>query len=59
VVQFLTGAGIFLLATVSRPPLGPTRPPIQWILGALSAGVKWPGHEADHSPPSSVEVKNV
>jgi hypothetical protein len=21
-------------------------------------GVKWPGHEADHSPPSSAEVKN-
>jgi hypothetical protein len=20
-------------------------------------GVKWPGHEADHSPPSSAEVK--
>jgi hypothetical protein len=24
-----------------------------------SLWVKWPGHEADHSPPSSVEVKNV
>jgi hypothetical protein len=23
----------------------------------LSLGVKWPGHEADNSPPSSAEVK--
>jgi len=22
-------------------------------------GVKWLGHEADHSPPSSTKVKNV
>jgi len=26
--------------------LGPTQPPIQWVLGALSLGVKRPGHEA-------------
>jgi hypothetical protein len=31
--------------------LGPTQPPIQWVPGALSLGVKWPGREADHSPP--------
>jgi hypothetical protein len=37
--------------------LGPTQPPIQWVPGALSLGVKLPGREADHSPPSSVEVK--
>jgi len=34
-------------------------PPIQWVLGALSLGLKRPGHEADNSPPSSAEVKNV
>jgi hypothetical protein len=39
--------------------LGPTQPPIQWVPGALSLGVKWPGREADHSPPSSVGVKNA
>jgi hypothetical protein len=39
--------------------LGPTQPPIQWVLGALSLGVKQPGSEADHSPPSSAKVKNV
>jgi len=38
---------------------GPTRPPIQWVLGVLSLGVKRPGREADHSPPSSAEVKNL
>jgi len=27
--------------------------------GALSPGVKRPGREADHSPPSSAEVKNA
>jgi hypothetical protein len=28
-----------------------------WVAGALSLGVKWPGPEADHSPPPSAEVK--
>jgi len=37
--------------------LGPTQPPIQWVAGALFLGVKWLGYEADHSPPSSAEVK--
>jgi hypothetical protein len=36
--------------------LGPTQPPIQWVPGALSLGVKRPGREADHSPPNA-EVK--
>jgi hypothetical protein len=52
------GLGIFLF-TASRMALGPTQPPIQWVPGALSLGVKWLGCEADHSPPSSTEVKNV
>jgi hypothetical protein len=25
--------------------------------GALSLGIKWPGREVNHSPPSSAEVK--
>jgi hypothetical protein len=33
--------------------------PIQWVPEALSLGVKRPGREADHSPPSSAEVKNA
>jgi hypothetical protein len=35
----------------------PTQPPIQWVSGALSLGVKRPRREADHSPPFSSEVK--
>jgi hypothetical protein len=44
---------------VSRPALGPTQPPIQWVPGALSLGVKRPGREADHSLPSSAEIKDA
>jgi hypothetical protein len=51
------GLGIFLFTTASRMALGPTQPPIQWVPGALSLGVKRPGREADHSSPSSAEVK--
>jgi hypothetical protein len=47
----------FLFTTASRPALRPTQPPIQWVLGALSLGVKRPGRKSDHSPPSSAEVK--
>jgi hypothetical protein len=48
-----------LLAMSSRPVLGPSPPPIQWIPGALSPGVKRTGREADHSPPTSAEVKKA
>jgi hypothetical protein len=51
------GLEIFLFATESRPALGPTQPPIQWVAGALSLGVKL--READHSPPSSAEINNA
>jgi hypothetical protein len=45
--------------TVPRPALRTTHPPIQWVLGAHSPGVKWLGHEADQSPPSGAEVKEL
>jgi hypothetical protein len=51
------GLGIFLFTIASRTALGPTQPPIQLVPVALSLGVKQPGREADHSPPSSAEVK--
>jgi hypothetical protein len=50
-------AGNFLFITASRMALGPTQLPIQWIPEALSMEVKRPGREADHSSPSSAEVK--
>jgi hypothetical protein len=46
------GLGIFLFTTVSSTDLGPTQPTIQWVPGAFSVGVKRPGRETDHSPPS-------
>jgi len=45
------GLGTFLFTTLSSTALGPTQPPIQWVPGALSLGVKWSGCEADRSPP--------
>jgi hypothetical protein len=36
-----------------------TQPPVQWVPGALSPGVKRPGREDDHSPPTSAEVKKI
>jgi hypothetical protein len=50
------GLRIFLFTIASRPAMRSTRPPMQWVLGALSLGVKRPGREADHSPPSSAKV---
>jgi hypothetical protein len=47
--------GIFPF-TASRMALGLTHPPIQWVPGTLSLGVKRPGCESDHSLPSSAEV---
>jgi hypothetical protein len=42
------GLGNFLLAAASRLALG--------VLGALSAGIKHPEREADHSPSSSAKL---
>jgi hypothetical protein len=53
------GLGVILFTTASRTALEPTQPPIQWVPGALSLGVKRPEREADHSPTSSAEVKNA
>ena len=39
----------------SRPALGPTQPPVQWVPG-LSRGKVRPGRAADHSLPSSAAV---
>jgi hypothetical protein len=43
---------------VSKTALGPSHPLIQWVPGALSAGGKAAGGEADHSLPFGSEVKN-
>jgi len=53
------GLGIFLFTTASRMALGPTQYPIQRVPGAFSLGIKRPGREGNHSPPSSADVKNA
>jgi hypothetical protein len=55
--ESLQGLGIFLSTTASSLALEPTQPPIHWVQGALSLGIKRLGREADHSLPSSAEVK--
>jgi hypothetical protein len=49
--------GIFFFTTASSQVLEPTQPPIQWVPGAHSLGVKRPGREADRLPSSRAEVK--
>jgi len=60
-IRFWAEEGNFLFATTSRPVLGSTQPPNQWVPGGgdLSPGVKRPEREANHSPSSSAEVKNT
>ena len=42
----------------SRPALGPTQLPIQWVTGVFP-GVTRPGRGVDHPPPYSAEVKEI
>ena len=49
-IKYPSVAAIFLNYEMSRLALGPTQPPIEWVLRALSPGVRQLGHEADHLP---------
>jgi hypothetical protein len=49
---------VFLFSITSRPALGPTQLSLQWIPGAVSADIKWPGRQADRWTATSAEVKN-
>jgi hypothetical protein len=49
----------FLFSMASRPVLGPTKPHIQWVQGALSPGVKWPGCDPDHSLPFPIHLNCI
>jgi hypothetical protein len=51
-LESLQGLGIFLLTTASRPALGSTQSPIQWVPRVLSLEVKRTGREADQLPRS-------
>jgi hypothetical protein len=48
-----------IFSASSRPVMGPTQPPIQRVPGALSLGVKRPGRESDHTPPTSIQMENT
>jgi hypothetical protein len=47
------------LLSVELVVVGPTQPFIQWVPGALSLGVKRPGREANHSPPSKCRGRRM
>jgi hypothetical protein len=52
------GKRIFPLASVSRPALRPTQPPVQWVPGVLSVGLKrgW-GVTLTTHPSAEVEIE--
>ena len=49
--QIPVGGDIF--PNMSRPALGPTQPPVQWVPCLFPGGKERPGRDADLSPPSS------
>jgi hypothetical protein len=55
-VRFPAGAGNFFHHRVQNGS-GAHPATYQWVPGTLSLGIKRPGLETDHSPPSSAEVK--
>lgn len=58
-VQFLVGAKIFLLATMSKQNPGSTSASYPVGYGESFPGSKADSALSDHSPPHSAEVKNV
>jgi hypothetical protein len=50
--DYWQGQGIYLFLIAPRPALGPTKPPIQWVPGALFLGEKWLRRETKDSGPS-------
>jgi hypothetical protein len=57
-VRFKVGAGNFSLHHRAQTGSGSQPAPCPMDSGDLSLGVKRPGREPDHSPPSSAEVKD-
>jgi hypothetical protein len=47
----------FHFSMSSRPALGSTQPPLQWVPGSSFPGVKRPGRGSDHSPPTTVHSR--
>jgi hypothetical protein len=62
VVDITTGYGLVDQEVGVRVLLGSrisTSPPIQWVPVGSFPGAKRPGREAEHSPPTSAEVKKM
>jgi hypothetical protein len=55
----IPGRGKTWICTASRPALGPTHSPIQWVPTAPSSGIKRQRREADHSFPSNTGQETV
>jgi hypothetical protein len=55
------GVRVPMRAKIFTFPYRPDRlwSPLQWVLGALSPWIKRPRREADHSPPTSAEVRKT
>jgi hypothetical protein len=53
------GLGISFFTTASRPAVGFTDPPMQWVTGAISLAVKQPEVKMTTHLQSSAEVKNA
>jgi hypothetical protein len=49
----------FHFSRSTRPALKPNQPPMKWVKWAFSLELKRQGRGADHSPPTSAEVKNT
>jgi hypothetical protein len=57
--DFRAKQDIFLYSAASRPTLGSTQFPVQWIREVLYSVKKWPGRKAPSTPiPPTVEVNN-
>lgn len=54
---FSLQSAIFLFVTKSKPAVDPTQPPVQWYRGYF-VRCNAASRRTNHSPPSSVEVKN-
>jgi hypothetical protein len=52
------GERFFCSPEMPRPALGPTSHLLNAYWGPFPWGAKWPGREADQSPPSTAQVKN-
>jgi hypothetical protein len=50
------GGGKICLPYFVQTAYGTTKPPVQWVVGALSPGIKRQELEADHMPSTSTEI---